>query len=428
MGTRQGAAALRLLVLLVCGLLGLSCSLVVGGQGVELTGGDDQADISFQIHSFNDLGLLPQLRWKRATWFKFDPHYMTSDFCTSQSAIADPSRGCLVLNHDRPVALRQYNTTDQLLALLNSTRWRTYAAQRQLHVALCFKFDSGSDICSDAQDASDWRYTVDQLFDRIAALDLPNVTFVLDGVAVPASGPCLINRWSPWNATYIVGQNPAQGALDNNRTNGDETYQINNMPASHPVAAKLQAMQAIDYGKFLGNGQPFLFWEPSDEPDIAETITTYANGSLSTTGFRFAINIDPLQIAHYASYAAGPSRLSTAFDARVNSIEADVASAGTCGACPVSGTILLNNGTHGVEVHPANSTVQVDAPFAFGGDQDCHVALAESSNGHVAFTASCQALSAGANAVASVHALARLAPARKCAYQAPGLRKQVPYW
>jgi hypothetical protein len=46
----------------------------------------------------------------------------------------------------------------------------------------------------------------------------------------------------------------------------------------------------------LQAGNPFLFWEPSDEASILEVITQYTRGPINSNGFRFAINIDLVQV------------------------------------------------------------------------------------------------------------------------------------
>ena len=42
-------------------------------------------------------------------------------------------------------------------------------------------------------------------------------------------------------------------------------------------------------------GNPFLFWEPSDQPSIQAVAAQYLKGPINNPGLRFAINIDLIQ-------------------------------------------------------------------------------------------------------------------------------------
>eukprot|EP00730_Choanoeca_flexa_P011758 TRINITY_DN2789_c0_g1_i2.p1 TRINITY_DN2789_c0_g1~~TRINITY_DN2789_c0_g1_i2.p1 ORF type:complete len:608 (+),score=114.92 TRINITY_DN2789_c0_g1_i2:3-1826(+) len=283
-------------------------------------------DIDYQIHSFNDLYLMPQLLAKGTTWFKFDPHYMDSSFCKSQDAVADPDQGCLVLNHDLPIALRQYNTTQQLIKLLTTPSWQAYRQRNHVHIALCFKLDGGVDPCGNSTTAQNWLKVTDDVFNDINATSLSNVTWILDGVATPSKGrECLASRWQPWNATWISTHDPQSALTDDNVTNGDSRFQVNNMEEGHPPAEYLVKLQQANYGKLLTNGQPFLFWEPADQPSINAVLAAYQQGPISSTSFRFATNTDPLQVSLYASRVKG--NMTIAFNASWTAFKSTATSA-----------------------------------------------------------------------------------------------------
>ncbi|EGD72887.1 hypothetical protein PTSG_04617 [Salpingoeca rosetta] len=266
----------------------------------------DDADISFQIHSYNDLRLWPQLMRKSATWFKIDPHWMPPEFCRSQERVTNTTDGCFVLNHDRPSGRRTtYNTTDDLLSFFTSPLVKSYfSSGPEKHVALCFKWDNAVGLCSDFPAAKHWRALADAFFDRATRVIREhglNVTFVLDGAGTPTKRSCLNNRWTPLVATWIVGRDPDSALTSNATSNGDYRYQVNNMPAGNPVAANLQTLRAKDYGKFLNTSYPFLFWEPAAQQDIVDVVSAYKQGPITRAGLRFATNIDPVQVSLYAA-------------------------------------------------------------------------------------------------------------------------------
>ena len=64
-------------------------------------------------------------------------------------------------------------------------------------------------------------------------------------------------------------------------------------------------VSAQHYGKFLPSPYPFLLWEPSDQPTLLNYTQHYMQGPRHPQGFRFAINIDPVQFAVYTANATG---------------------------------------------------------------------------------------------------------------------------
>jgi hypothetical protein len=167
-----------------------------------------------------------QNRWAEFWWFLlffFDvnkafthaPPYADINFaggsvCCAQ-VNADPSschRGCFLLSHDDPVATRtNYNTSADFVALLADPALNTYftdaSVAERVHVALCFKY-TGVAQCEDKE----WLSLADGLF-AAANVTLQRynlaVELILDGASTPTTRPCLINRWLPWNATWVIG-------------------------------------------------------------------------------------------------------------------------------------------------------------------------------------------------------------------------------
>ena len=64
-------------------------------------------------------------------------------------------------------------------------------------------------------------------------------------------------------------------------------------------------VSAQHYGKFLPSPYPFLLWEPSDQPTLLNYTRHYLQGERHAEGFRFAINIDPVQFQVYTGNATG---------------------------------------------------------------------------------------------------------------------------
>lgn len=274
---------------------------------------------STQTHSYNDLGLWPQMLRKGTTiWTKLDPHWLPAEQCATQTRVdnrTDP-RGCFVLSHDTPdVGRRQYNSTDDVARILASPALRAFFAdpdpQRKRRVAMCFKSSPGR--CDATAASAGWRSLVtDTLAKLKRSIDQHglNVEVLLDGDAAP-NLPCLAQLWRPHNSTYISGGDPA-GAFfsDSNVTAAwDRFLVLNEQQLVFPVAA------ALSWGKFAGQEQyPFLVWEPSDQPTIESLIDTYFSVGKPhlPAGMRFAINVDPVQLRVYAA-----SRTGTAWSANV---------------------------------------------------------------------------------------------------------------
>ncbi|KAA0168410.1 hypothetical protein FNF31_00292 [Cafeteria roenbergensis] len=280
---------------------------------------DFAASVTFQTHSYNDLGLWPQMLRKGTTiWTKLDPHWLPAEQCATQTRVdnrTDP-RGCFVLSHDTPdVGRRQYNSTDDVARILASPALRAFFAdpdpQRKRRVAMCFKSSPGR--CDATAASAGWRSLVtDTLAKLKRSIDQHglNVEVLLDGDAAP-NLPCLAQLWRPHNSTYISGGDPA-GAFfsDSNVTAAwDRFLVLNEQQLVFPVAA------ALSWGKFAGQEQyPFLVWEPSDQPTIESLIDTYFSVGKPhlPAGMRFAINVDPVQLRVYAA-----SRTGTAWSANV---------------------------------------------------------------------------------------------------------------
>lgn len=96
------------------------------------------------------------------------------------------------------------------------------------------------------------------------------------------------------------------------RVSGYDRFQINNMEegnSSFPTSP-LDTLRAHDppFGKFLASpapGMPFLLWEPDRQTEILALASNYLKGPLAPGGFRFAANIDPVQLDLYAARSRG---------------------------------------------------------------------------------------------------------------------------
>ena len=248
----------------------------------------------FQIHSYNDLREWPALLAKGASWFKVDPHWLANDTITPQCA-REPL-ACQVLNHDVPDSKTAYNTTGELVDLLFHS---PLFANRTAHVALCFKRDD--DKTRTACDDAVWLDSVDALYQMIqskqaAVRDGRRIHFILDGESTPTPDrSCLANRWTAWNATWIL--QPVDAFLSNQGTDG--RFEYLNVP-DRVAASALYAVALADFGKFAKLDAPYLYWEPSTEKDIAYAVDLFQAHGPQPHDYRFAINIDPAQFRAFA--------------------------------------------------------------------------------------------------------------------------------
>jgi hypothetical protein len=180
--------------------------------------------IGFQIHSYNDLRLWPQVLRKGATYLKIDPNFQDAQFCSNQERVFNKSdtRGCFVLNHDDPSAQSQrltYNTTNDLLAFISSDAYRShFASSDRVYIALCWK--GAPNPCIPTAHAKKWLSLVDSFFEDANAIVLAkqlNVEFVMDNSVVKS---CTLQRWRPWVAT-----SGPDAAFTNNATKtGDDRW------------------------------------------------------------------------------------------------------------------------------------------------------------------------------------------------------------
>jgi len=289
-------------------------------------------EIGYQIHSQDDLRQWPQSLLKagdaREIWMKIDFYYALADFCRNATydsvARVNPKTahlGCFLLNHDTPTPHRSapYNTSDDVLAMLADSSFAPWflSPPRKVSIALCSKFDPP--VCDGSQVAQDYLALMDDFFERAEALiadkDL-QVEFILDGALTPnAARSCLAQRWRPWNATYIIDSDPPSALFDNNATNGDDRFQINNMNflglphALDDQYGKFGLQQHEDPANRFTKDYPFLLWEPADQFTITLDVALYLAGPRHNAdeaqGFRFAINSDPVQLQVHAGSLSG---------------------------------------------------------------------------------------------------------------------------
>ena len=158
----------------------------------------DQAHVSWQAHSRNDLREWPSLVAKGTTHFKIDAHYRTGALCPSAASpsSAASSAGCFLMNHDNPVAGVRYNTTAELLVVLEALgRGVPSGAPPRVTVAVCFKGSSLNKLttCNPLSSAwQDWLAAATALFDAGAKMN--GVAFVVDGDGTPGGGPLLARK------------------------------------------------------------------------------------------------------------------------------------------------------------------------------------------------------------------------------------------
>jgi hypothetical protein len=203
-------------VLWIVTALGVLCPAASGDPPIGST-------VTYQIHSRNDLREWHQLLTKGMTSLKIDPQYVSASGCQHQlyANHSDP-RGCLLLSHNTvmPLLNPAYNTTDQVIGFITNPANRAwFASSERFYIALCFKgHGSAGSACDNSSGANAWLSLVDDFFATanaaVASAGL-NVEFVLDGDGTPMGGPCLEQRWRPWNATYITGSD-APGAFTSN--------------------------------------------------------------------------------------------------------------------------------------------------------------------------------------------------------------------
>ncbi len=101
--------------------------------------------------------------------------------------------------------------------------------------------------------------------------------------------------------TFALCSDPVDAATSNNPTNGFDRFQLFD-PDSQIL---LDLYRLNDYDKFSKNQYPLLFWEPSDQDQIASVAETYLEAPFVPGGFRFAINIDLVMLQVYAASQSG---------------------------------------------------------------------------------------------------------------------------
>eukprot|EP01006_Ploeotia_vitrea_P021955 TRINITY_DN54368_c0_g2_i1.p1 TRINITY_DN54368_c0_g2~~TRINITY_DN54368_c0_g2_i1.p1 ORF type:complete len:700 (-),score=69.45 TRINITY_DN54368_c0_g2_i1:880-2691(-) len=170
-------------------------------------------------------------------------------------------------------------------------------------VALCFKYAN----CSDPA----WTSFTTNWFNnaqRIIQQKELGILLVMDGAITPTHAHCFDNKFTSLPATYIPFEDPTAGGVRNTTAHGYDRYLVLNMPAlPHPFKpeAALKFMQKVNYEKFITSEYPYLFWEPSAQDEILAVVKQYKRAVLHKPGFRFAINIDPVQFTVYSAQQTG---------------------------------------------------------------------------------------------------------------------------
>lgn len=211
-------------------------------------------NIDYQLHSFNDLKEFPQILTKGARRFKFDPHYVAN------TAACHGKKDCLLLNHDTPLPGKSaYNSSDDLLDYLGSGEFEFLRNGDYVSIALCFK--SAPSKCKENNtDFNRWLDLVEDFFDRVAVLNIPNVEFILDGDAKPQG--CLVDKWKPWNSVWIVNDCPNDAFYSDSLENDFYRFQVLNNK-ENVSNWKWMAGDNINYGKFAHSSYAYQLWEVS---------------------------------------------------------------------------------------------------------------------------------------------------------------------
>ena len=264
-------------------------------------------EISFQAHSYNDLRQWPSLILKGAQWIKIDMNYAQPAFCLSNRTATERVRGgeggCFLLNHDDLSLNRTapYNTSDDVLsfiAALSSSAW--LHGEGNVSIALCFKYGYGG-VCDDSPDSRRWLALTQAFYDGAQQLITQynlSLLFVLDGAgAIDLSSPCLVPLFPALPSTWIPTENSPGGMYRNDTPAYARMNLLNIQQLTFDNVSGF-----YHYGKFVSSPFPWLLWEPSDQRAIAAVAQQYlAVGIRHKPGFRFAINIDPLQFGLYVS-------------------------------------------------------------------------------------------------------------------------------
>ena len=243
---------------------------------------EGKENISYQIHSNNDLREFKQNLLKGARRFKFDPFYISKHpLCGEKS--------CFILTHDEPLqSVTTYNTSDDLLTYLNGDEMKSLSKLDHVTIALCFK--DAPDFCR--EESSFWRDWLDLVddFHKRAITSLPlNIEIILDGQASPVD--CLVGKWQPWKSVWVNNRSPSEAFYSNDFELGYNRFQVLNNPEDIENW-QWMASEEVNYGKFSNSSSPYQLWEPDSEEDIQTYMGIYNSGRKHRPGFHFAINTD----------------------------------------------------------------------------------------------------------------------------------------
>ncbi len=215
------------------------------------------ANIDYQIHSNNDLNEFYQVLSKGARRFKFDPHFIN----TGHPSCPAGDSACFLLNHDNPVKMSSYNTSDDLLNYLASKEFQSIVKDDYVSIALCFK--SAPDFCSTTSaNFATWVKMVDDFHAKAIATLGENVEIILDGDAKPMK--CLEGKWQPWNSVWITSNDAtnSQGFYSNSLEHDYYRFQVLNNPENVTNWSWMASLD-VNYGKFSNSSYPYQLWEVS---------------------------------------------------------------------------------------------------------------------------------------------------------------------
>lgn len=291
----------------------LLTSILTVSSSTTLTYG---STLGFQTHSFNDHRIWFSANSKASTlspnlYMKLDPQYLPPLLCAGQTRVPTPKdpRGCLLFNHDTIgfLSRKDISSSEDLLGWLVDPINEPFTRKSNLTISLCFKGCGGVDCpCNGSSGSDDWLSLVDDFLSNLTSLISTNsltTRLLLDGDGNPAAHTCLAQRWRPINSVYITGDDPAEGFTSNDPSLGYDRLIVLNEPADAWAGAASQK-----FGKFLNGSEPYIVWEPSDQPGLLSAIATYtaSNTPPHAPGMLFASNTDVAQWASYTSPGGGP--------------------------------------------------------------------------------------------------------------------------
>ncbi|CEM31482.1 unnamed protein product [Vitrella brassicaformis CCMP3155] len=290
-------------------VLWLVCAAAAQGSAGGNGSLDSQsaAVVWWEAHGRNDLREWKAGLLKGNDYVKIDLYFSRDDsFCGSQSRVRTrgPHGACMVLEHTPVKQVTDYNTTDDLVDLLQSEEYRNLlTAPTKRCIQLCLK-QKPADIGECTLAAADWIALLDDLYARanevIHANGL-NVELFLDSIdGAIKTCPHIVKKWPSWRTTW---NGDPQQAMDNDAAQGHDRVQILNRENDKRV---WESLADRSFDKFVHSNYSFILYEPSDETAMKEAIQPYvhwvdSHPDIPVPPMRIAYNGDPAMYHTYMS-------------------------------------------------------------------------------------------------------------------------------